>query len=371
MLESIENTYNINEPDKIRRYYSIFINTTAAIAKNFSAKIIKNTGTGLIYYFPKTSDLSLSDLSAFKDVLECGITTLAAKEVINRKLSEEGLPSLHYKVSADYGKVEVARSNASPESEDLFGSTMNICSKINTMASPDSMVIGSDFYYIVKRFASSPSESGSQYIFKRIGEYSIASNSKYQYPVYSVAGEVSDINLDLSKQIPKLQKSTLNTTQIQDINHYVPSKVQSQRPEREEVEQQRKNIPTKIMIVDDEKDALLTYKAFLDNMGYKVDAFSDSQEALKHFAHTDSTSFSPSSYYELVIMDIRMPGLNGLQLYYRINAINPNVRVLFVSALNAAEELVSILPGVRVEDVIRKPVQKEQFLHKVKVALEP
>jgi CheY-like chemotaxis protein len=70
-------------------------------------------------------------------------------------------------------------------------------------------------------------------------------------------------------------------------------------------------------------------------------------------------------------MDIRMPSLNGLQLYYRINAVNPNVRVLFVSALNSAEELVSILPGVRVEDVIRKPVQKEQFLHKVKAALEP
>ena len=44
----------------------------AAIARNFDAKVIKNTGTSLIYYFPKTSDSS--NLSAFRDVLECGIT---------------------------------------------------------------------------------------------------------------------------------------------------------------------------------------------------------------------------------------------------------------------------------------------------------
>jgi two-component system response regulator ChvI len=51
-----------------------------------------------------------------------------------------------------------------------------------------------------------------------------------------------------------------------------------------------------------------------------------------------------------------MPGLNGLQLYYRLKAINPNVKVLFVSALDAAEEMVSILPGVKIEDIIQKPV---------------
>ena len=98
--------------------------------------------------------------------------------------------------------------------------------------------------------------------------------------------------------------------------------------------------------------------------GYNIDAFTDSQKALQQFEQLDP------SYYDLVIMDIRMPNLNGLQLYYRLKAINPNIRILFVSALDAAQEMVSILPGMGLDDVIRKPVDIEQFLSKVKTALE-
>src|SRR5919106_1171323 len=75
MIDSTETTLTISNPDKIRRYYSIFINTIAAIARNFDAKVIKNTGTSLVYYFPKTSNSYT--LSASKDVIECGITMMA------------------------------------------------------------------------------------------------------------------------------------------------------------------------------------------------------------------------------------------------------------------------------------------------------
>jgi len=52
-----------------------------------------------------------------------------------------------------------------------------------------------------------------------------------------------------------------------------------------------------------------------------------------------------------------MPGLNGLQLYYRLKAINRNMKILFVSALDAVPELVSILPDVKTtNDIIKKPV---------------
>src|SRR5919202_6836870 len=49
MMDSTETTFTISDPDKIRRYYSIFINTMAALARSFSAQIIKNTGTSLVY----------------------------------------------------------------------------------------------------------------------------------------------------------------------------------------------------------------------------------------------------------------------------------------------------------------------------------
>jgi chaperonin GroEL (HSP60 family) len=57
MVDSIGFTFQIKDAEKIRKYYSIFINTMAAIARNFGAKIIKNTGTSLVYFFPKTSSI--------------------------------------------------------------------------------------------------------------------------------------------------------------------------------------------------------------------------------------------------------------------------------------------------------------------------
>jgi DNA-binding response OmpR family regulator len=88
------------------------------------------------------------------------------------------------------------------------------------------------------------------------------------------------------------------------------------------------------------------------------------REALMHFEHTDPNT------YNLVLMDIRMPNTNGIQLYYRLKTINSNIKISFVSALDAAQEMISILPGIGLNDVIRKPVDIEQFLFKVKKALK-
>jgi DNA-binding response OmpR family regulator len=119
----------------------------------------------------------------------------------------------------------------------------------------------------------------------------------------------------------------------------------------------------KVMLIDDEPDMIITYKSFLHSEGYSVDAFSNSQEALRHFAQVNP------SYYDLVIMDIRMPHLNGLQLYHRMKAINSSVRVLFVSALDAVEELVSILPDIKRNSIIRKPIERDNFVKSVQSAI--
>ena len=93
----------------------------AAIAKYFNAKVIKNTTSSLIFYFPKTSTMSLDSSSfasdnsnnthdpAFRDVMECGITMIAPSDILNArlkegglpKLKEGGLPTMYYKISAD------------------------------------------------------------------------------------------------------------------------------------------------------------------------------------------------------------------------------------------------------------------------------
>src|SRR5919108_1980432 len=169
----------INDAEKIRRYYSIFINTMAAIIRDFNATIIKNTGDSLLYYFPKTSNSN--DKSAFKEVFECGLTMIRANTIINTKTQEEGLSRLNYRISADYGRVEMAKSMTST-SEDLFGPTVSLCAKINSMAPINGMVIGSDLYQTVR------SSFDNDYSFSEIGKYQINVNAlKYQqYPIYSV-----------------------------------------------------------------------------------------------------------------------------------------------------------------------------------------
>jgi len=114
------------------------------------------------------------------------------------------------------------------------------------------------------------------------------------------------------------------------------------------------------MIVDDDQDILSTFEALLVSQNIVVDKFKDATEALKRFAQADS------EYYQLVILDIRMPGLNGLQLYFRLKAINKSIKVLFVSALDSSEELVSILPGVQLGQILKKPVDRDFFISAIK-----
>jgi two-component system, OmpR family, response regulator ChvI len=172
-------TIEITDPEKIKKFYSIFINTMAAIARNFGANIIKNTGDSLIYYFPETVD-SPNNVSAFKNIFECGLTMISVNPILNAKLQkEDGLPNLSYRISADYGRVEVATSLTSA-SEDLFGPTVNLCAKINSKAEPNGIVIGNNLYQITKM------SCGDDYHFNKIGEYPIDDNSNNQYSVYSI-----------------------------------------------------------------------------------------------------------------------------------------------------------------------------------------
>ena len=73
--------------------------------KGFDAKIIKNVGDGLVCYFLKTSG-HIND-SAFNDVIGFGMTAMAARNTINKKLHEEKISAaVNYTISVDYGKVE-------------------------------------------------------------------------------------------------------------------------------------------------------------------------------------------------------------------------------------------------------------------------
>jgi two-component system response regulator ChvI len=338
MVNSTNITAQISHAEKIRRYYSIFINTMATLVRNYGAKIIKNAGDSLTYYFPKTADSTNKD--AFKDVIECGLTMISAGTVINARMSEEGLPSINYRISADYGRMEIVRSAIS-QNEDLFGPTINICATINSKASPNQMVIGGDLYQIIKSF----SRFHHDYRFKSAGEYYIG--FKHLYPIYSVLTKNRTQNLSSHEQMFRLKPVQIHSSATPHSNY-----------------KNQKKHTHNIMLVDDDPDILLTYKSILVDESYHIETFTDAQEALNHFSQVN-----PSDY-DLVLLDIRMPGLNGLQLYYKLKAVNMAIKIMFVSALDAADELISMLPGVKVDyDVIRKPVNREDLVNKVRAVL--
>ena len=352
MVNSSQITAKIADGNKIKKYYEIFLNAMAALAKNFGAKVIKNVGDALLFYFPDTSDTG--NVTAFKEVLECCTAIIAAHEFINIRLEAEALPPVSYRISVDYGRVEVATTVTSG-TKDLFGPTVSMCAKINSQAEPNGIVIGGDLHEIMKRF------SFREYSFEGV-EKKQPIGIRYSYPVYSVVRKdevpARDNALNVFKKDtpkPKFREETLSiyhrkALQPRDdiISHSYPKQTSS---------------PT-VMLVDDEPDILAIFKTYLTSEGYEVEAFSDSYMALQSFARSEPR------HYDLLVLDIRMPTINGLQLYQRLKAVDPYVRVIFMSALEATDELVSILDGVKTVDVIRKPIDRKHFIQKVKATIE-
>jgi class 3 adenylate cyclase len=155
---------------KIGKYYGIFLNAMIVTVKRFGGIVVKNGGDSLLYYFQEdTTDQK----SVFLRCLECSLAMTEIHQKINAKLQEEKIPPLNYRVSADYGKVTLAKS-CNSSYHDIFGTPVNICSKINCRALPNTVVVGSDLYHAAK---NSPG-----YRFHEVQGYSVG--FKFQYPVY-------------------------------------------------------------------------------------------------------------------------------------------------------------------------------------------
>jgi DNA-binding response OmpR family regulator len=71
------------------------------------------------------------------------------------------------------------------------------------------------------------------------------------------------------------------------------------------------------------------------------------------------------SLYDLAIIDIRMPDINGIQFYQILKVMNKKIRVLFISALDAIEEALSVFPEIKLDNILRKPTSQIQLVEKV------
>ena len=114
----------------------------------------------------------------------------------------------------------------------------------------------------------------------------------------------------------------------------------------------------RIMAVDDEADLTMLCSLALEYHGFKVDTFTDSQEAL--------SKYKPD-YYDLVILDIKMPKMDGFQLYDEIKKKDPKAKVCFLTAseLYYEEFRKREYSAIDKNLFIRKPIENEELLKEV------
>jgi CheY-like chemotaxis protein len=160
----------------------------------------------------------------------------------------------------------------------------------------------------------------------------------------------------------KISKSSTST-------FYNTKTIEKKKQQEEESISNQQQIITKkkdtihdinILIVDDEEDLLKVFEYFLKAEGYNnVQIFSDPKKVIKNFIQ-----LKKEDYYQLAIIDVRMPIINGIQLYLILTIINPDMKVLFITALDAVAELTSLYK-IKDEDIIKKPCTFDQFIKKI------
>lgn len=121
------------------------------------------------------------------------------------------------------------------------------------------------------------------------------------------------------------------------------------------------NIPPRVMVVDDERDILSIVKRGLESKKrFQVETFIDAESAL------ESLKENSDNYYDLVLTDIRMPKINGFELYRRIKESNPHMKIVFITAFEInKDEFSKVIPSVDVIDFISKPVSMSTLITKL------
>jgi DNA-binding response OmpR family regulator len=115
----------------------------------------------------------------------------------------------------------------------------------------------------------------------------------------------------------------------------------------------------RILLVDDELDITFSLKVFLEDNGFQVNTFNKPSSVLLDFR---------AALYDLIILDIKMPEINGLTLYKKIREIDNKVQVLFLTALSdfsnyiQPNETSSILSE---KNIILKPIDNNALLKRI------
>jgi two-component system, OmpR family, response regulator ChvI len=124
--------------------------------------------------------------------------------------------------------------------------------------------------------------------------------------------------------------------------------------------EQRNSGNNRLLLVDDEPDIIFTFKKGLEANGFVVDAFIDPVLALSNFK---------PGVYGLLLLDVKMPQINGFELYEKIRKIDSKVKACFITAHEVYyESLREIFPTMDLDCYV-KPIEIEDLVNHIKAEL--
>jgi DNA-binding response OmpR family regulator len=126
----------------------------------------------------------------------------------------------------------------------------------------------------------------------------------------------------------------------------------------------KNNDKQRILIVDDESDITTALKMYLEIQGFQVDAFTDPANALAQFK---------AGFYHLLILDIKMPEMNGFELYTEIKKKDKTIKVFFLTALSEMHDYDAfkkeVFPKEGERYFIAKPIENEEILTRINTVI--
>jgi two-component system, OmpR family, response regulator ChvI len=116
----------------------------------------------------------------------------------------------------------------------------------------------------------------------------------------------------------------------------------------------------RVLLVDDEPDLNLTIKMILEDNGFKVDSFTDPLSALENYKEE-------AGMYDLLILDMKMPQMNGFELYRQIKKIDDKVKVCFLTAgeMDYEQFRKELFPALDNNCYIQKPIETEMLIRRL------